>query len=124
MKRRLILPLASLLLCFGPMAATQQFWSGEIETLSANAEREARRIIAQDLYGHYDIVSLQVLNVEDVGRQLGRDYGLAKVTLEFSTRHLAQSEPEPNRVRGGRLHSGESSRMVLFALWRPDRARF
>lgn len=89
MKRRVILPFASLLLYFAPLAAAQQFWSGEIETLSQNAEREARRIISQDLYGHYDIVRLLVLNVEGVGRQLGRDYGLAKVTLEFSTKRNA-----------------------------------
>ena len=97
MKRRVILPFASLLLCFGPMsalrAAGQQFWSGEIKTLSENADREARRIISQDLYGHYDIVSLQVLNVEAVGQQLGRDYGLAKVTLEFSTQRNASRNP-------------------------------
>jgi len=93
MKRRVILPLVSLLLCFGPMAAAQQFWSGEIKTLSENAAREAGRILSQDLYGHYDIVSLQVLNVEGVGRQLGRDYGLAKVTLEFSAKRNATRNP-------------------------------
>ena len=93
MKRRVILPLATLLLCFGPMAGAQQFWSGEIKTLSENAVREAGRIISQDLDGHYDIVSLQVLNVEGVGRQLERDYGLAKVTLEFSTRRNATRNP-------------------------------
>ena len=94
-----MLPLASLLLCCGAVAtaqqvaAAQQFWSGEIKILSENAEREARRILSQDLFGHYDIVSLQVLNVEGVGRQLGRDYGLAKVTLEFSTRRNATQNP-------------------------------
>ena len=93
MKKRFIPPLASLLICIGSMAAAQQFWSGEIETLSANAEREARRILSEDLYGHYDVVRLQVLNIEGVGRQLGRDYGLAKVALEFSTKRNATRNP-------------------------------
>jgi hypothetical protein len=93
MKGRVILPFAGLLLWFGPRAAAPQFWSGELATLTANAEREARRILSQDLYGHYDVGSLLVLNVEGVGRQLGQDYGLAKVTLEFSTRRNASRNP-------------------------------
>jgi hypothetical protein len=92
MTRRTFLQLVGLLFGTGSLATAQravtaqQFGSGEVATLSANAEREARRILSQELYGHYDIVSLRVLNVEGVGRRLGRDYGLAKVTLEFSTR--------------------------------------
>ena len=93
MKRHIVLPLVALMICLGPMAAAQQLWSGEMETLSENAEREARRILSQDLFGHYDIVRIQVLNVEGVGRQLGRDYGLVKVALEFSTRRNGTRNP-------------------------------
>lgn len=96
MKSHLILSLSVLLLGLGPIAGAEQFWSGDLKILSENAEREAKKIISRDLYGHYDIVSLKVLNIEGIGNQLGRDYGLAKVTLGFSTKRNATRNPNLN----------------------------
>jgi len=84
---------SALLLCLAPLAAAQELSSAAITVLTENARREAGRIIAQDLHGHYDIVRLDVLNVEAMDRRLGRDYGLAKVRLSFSTKRNSSRSP-------------------------------
>jgi hypothetical protein len=60
--------------------------------------REAREIISSELLGHYDITNLAVLKVEALPSraQLGRDYGLATVTLTFSTKRNAARHPDLN----------------------------
>ena len=78
-----------MLSCPRAEVCAEQFWSGEVKIVSENAEREAKEIISRDLYGHYDILSLKVLKTEGIGSQLGRDYGLVKVTLSFSTKRNA-----------------------------------
>lgn len=96
MNRRVIVSTLCLLLCIRSTVRAEEFWSGEMKILSENAEREARQIISRDLYGHYDIASLKVLKIEGLRNQLGRDYGLAKVTLSFSTRRNASRNPTLN----------------------------
>ena len=80
--------------------------------------REARDIIARDLFGHYDVTDVAVLDVEPVppGSALRQDYGLARVTLAFSTKrnatrfpglNPAMFEPGSPRCAGGLyLHCG------------------
>jgi hypothetical protein len=52
------------------------------------AQREAREIISSELFGHYDVIDLAVLRIELEGRRPERphDYGLATVTIAFSTK--------------------------------------
>jgi hypothetical protein len=68
------------------------------ERISASGLQEAREIISSELFGHYDITNLVVLKTEVLqGRgQPGRDYGLASVTLTFSTRRNATRHPSLN----------------------------
>jgi len=60
--------------------------------------REARDIIASELFGHYDLTQLAVLKSEEVpGRvSLGQDYGLVKATLEFSAKRNTTRHPTLN----------------------------
>jgi hypothetical protein len=66
--------------------------------ISETALRETRDVISRELFGHYDLTRLAVLKVEDLqGRGfLGHDYGLVKVTLEFSARRNATRHPTLN----------------------------
>ena len=52
------------------------------------ALRDAREIIASELFGHYDLTSLSVLSVEPAKVQDGAsgDYGLMNVVLAFSAK--------------------------------------
>jgi hypothetical protein len=60
--------------------------------------REAREIISSELFGHYDITHLEILKIEPFQSraQPGRDYGLATVTLTFSTKRNAARHPNLN----------------------------
>jgi hypothetical protein len=89
MNRHVIILILSLFACPRSEVYAEQFWSGDLKILSENAEMDAKEIISRDLFGHYDIVSLKVLTTEVIGNQLGRDYGLVKVTLSFSTKRNA-----------------------------------
>jgi hypothetical protein len=53
---------------------------GTDRKITEAALREARDIIASELFGHYDLTQLAVLKSEEVpGRvSLGQDYGLVK----------------------------------------------
>jgi hypothetical protein len=66
--------------------------------ITESALREARDSIAPELFGHYDLTKLAVLKIEDIqGRVfLGHDYGLVKVTLEFSAKRNATKHPTLN----------------------------
>jgi hypothetical protein len=59
------------------------------------ALRETRDIISRELFGHYDITNLVVLQIEALpGRiHLGHDYGLVTVRLAFSTKRNATKHP-------------------------------
>jgi hypothetical protein len=86
--------------------------------IAESALPEARAILAQELLGHYDLVRLTVERIEELPerRALGHDYGLARVTLAFSTRRNATRHPglnpsmfEPGSAmcqRGLYLHCG------------------
>jgi hypothetical protein len=67
--------------------------------ITESALRETRDIISHELFGHYDIINLEVLRIEDLkGRlPLGHDYGLAKVTLRFSAKRNTTKNPSLNR---------------------------
>lgn len=60
--------------------------------------RQAREIISSELFGHYDITELAVLKVEpnQSPAQSGGNYGLATVTLAFSTKRNATRHPNLN----------------------------
>jgi hypothetical protein len=53
----------------------------------------------RELWGHYDIINLAVLKIEDLrGRiSLGHGYGLVKVTLTFSAKRNTTKHPNLNR---------------------------
>src|SRR5574341_2040185 len=60
--------------------------------------REARDIISRELFGHYDITSLAVLNVQALQPSMhpARDYGLVMVTLTFATKRNTAKHPNLN----------------------------
>jgi len=66
--------------------------------IAAAGLREAREIIATDLFGHYDITKLAVLSIgafPDRAR-LEHDYGLATVVVAFSARRNVTRHPNLN----------------------------
>ena len=73
--------------------------------LTEAALHETRDIISRELFGHYDLTNLAVLKVEALqGRvSLGHDYGLVKLTLEFSTKRNTTKHPtlNPNMFEAG-----------------------
>lgn len=66
--------------------------------IAESALRETRDIIARELFGHYDLTHLAVLKTEDLQNRvaLGHDYGLVKVTLEFSAKRNTTRHPNLN----------------------------
>ena len=66
--------------------------------LTESGLREGREIISSELFGHYDITSLVVVRAEVLQSRphLGHDYGLATVTLTFSTKRNAAKHPNLN----------------------------
>lgn len=66
--------------------------------LTESGLQEAREIISSELFGHYDITSLSILKIEVLQSlaQFGHDYGLATVTLTFSTKRNAAKHPNLN----------------------------
>lgn len=66
--------------------------------ITESALRETRDIVSRELFGHYDLTNLAVLKIEDLqGRvSLGHDYGLMKVTLEFSAKRSGAKHPTLN----------------------------
>lgn len=66
--------------------------------IAESALREGREIIAQELFGHYDIANLVVRKIEALeGRgQPGPDYGLVTVTLAFSSGRNTTRHPDLN----------------------------
>jgi hypothetical protein len=68
------------------------------KNITESALRETRDIISRELFGHYDLTNLAVLKIEDLqGRvSLGHDYGLVKVTLEFSAKRNPTKHPTLN----------------------------
>lgn len=78
--------------------------------------REARDIISRELFEHYDVTELGILDVEDLRGRISsvRDYGLMRATLKFSTIRNAKRNPalnpklfEPGKCRGWLyLHCG------------------
>ena len=77
------------------------FALGNDDTYKEIAEsglREAREIISSELFGHYDVANLAVLGVEPLQSraELQQDYGLARVTVAFSTKRNATRHPGLN----------------------------
>lgn len=68
------------------------------KNITESALRETRDIISRELFGHYDLTNLAVLKIEGLqGRvSLGHDYGLVKVTLEFSAKRNPTKHPTLN----------------------------
>jgi hypothetical protein len=66
--------------------------------LAESALREGQEIIASELLGHYDIASLVVEKIEPLQSRahFAHDYGLATVTLAFSTKRNATRHPNLN----------------------------
>jgi len=71
---------------------------GADKKITESALRENRDIIVRELFGHYDLTHLAVLKIEDLrGRvSLEHDYGLVKVTLEFSAKRNTTKHPTLN----------------------------
>lgn len=68
------------------------------DKLAEAARREARGILSQEMFGHYDVTRLELLKVEEVDglRRFGKDYGLVKAILEFSATRNATRSPGLN----------------------------
>ena len=66
--------------------------------IAESALRETRDILSRELFGHYDVTDVAVLKFEDLRDRmpLKRDYGLVKVTLEFSAKRNATKHPTLN----------------------------
>jgi hypothetical protein len=79
-------------------------WSSALADESADrkitesALRETREGISRELFGHYDLTKLAVLKIEDLRDRmsLGHDYGLVKVTVEFSATRNSTKHPTMN----------------------------
>ena len=74
-------------------------------SITESALRETRSIISRELFGHYDLTHLAVLRVEGLrGRvSLEHDYGLMRVTVEFSANRNHTKHPtlNPNMFEPG-----------------------
>src|SRR5262245_13117731 len=80
-RRPSILTSAALALALGGFAHAED---DALAPIAEAAVREAREIIATDLFGHYDVVGLRVVSVEPL-KDLQESYGVAAATLDFST---------------------------------------
>lgn len=88
-----VLLVISTAFCFPALADDNTY-----KQIAESALREAREIISSELFGHYDITNLAVLKIEaqQSRAQPGPDYGLATVTLTFSTKRNATRHPNLN----------------------------
>lgn len=87
-------PLAILLHLWVAGASSALAEGATHQKIAEIAVREARDIIARDLFGHYDVTELEVLNVGDLRHRIPeRDYGLLRVTLRFSATRNATRSP-------------------------------
>jgi hypothetical protein len=68
--------------------------------LTESGLREGQEILASELFGHYDVTRLVVVGIEPLPSRahLKHDYGLATVTLTFSTKRNATRHPALNPV--------------------------
>lgn len=93
--------LSVLVLCWtlGPAASFAQ--EGLQQKLAQAALREARAIFNGEMFGHYDLTKLEIEKLEDLRRRISseRDFGLVRVTLDFSAKR--------NKTR----HSGLNPKM-------------
>ena len=75
------------------------------QNITGSALRETRDIMARELFGHYDLTNLAVLKIEDLQDRLslGHDYGLVKITMEFSAKRNTTKHPtlNPNTFEPG-----------------------
>ena len=80
--------LSILVLCWtlGPAAGLAQ--EGLHQKIAQAALREARTIFTAEMLGHYDLVKLEIEKLEDLRGRISKahDYGLVKVTLDFSSK--------------------------------------
>lgn len=53
------------------------------------ALQETRDILSRELFGHYDIIELEVLKISDRRILKEHDYGLVKITLRLSAKRNA-----------------------------------
>jgi hypothetical protein len=99
-------------------AAVSPALAGDVgdPTIAESARREARDLIGRELFGHYDVTTLEVLTVEELRDRasLARDYGLVRVRVKFSAVRNATRSPslsprlfEPGQCSGWLyLHCG------------------
>jgi hypothetical protein len=101
MLRRLLL----VFLSFGALSWASALADGNTDRkITESALREARDIISRELFGHYDLTNLVVRKFEALqGVSLGHDYGLVRVTLEFSAKRNLTKHPtlNPNMFEPG-----------------------
>jgi hypothetical protein len=91
--------LAAVLLGLSLVYGSPAFADGDADKkITESALREARDLIARELFGHYDITTLEVVKVDAPagGAQFGQDYGLATVTLKFWTKRNGTRHPSLN----------------------------
>jgi hypothetical protein len=85
---RLLVTFLSVWVMCGTMALADD---GTDRRLTESALRETQDLMSRELFGHYDPVRLAGLRREDLRGQvsLGEDYGLVRVTVEFSAKRNA-----------------------------------
>jgi hypothetical protein len=68
------------------------------KSVAESALGESRSIISRELFGHYDLSSLEVLKVEGLRGRLSpeHDYGLVRVTVGFSAKRNHTKHPTLN----------------------------
>jgi hypothetical protein len=68
--------------------------------ITESALRETRDIISRELFGHYDLTNLEVLQIDNLRSRmsLGQDYGLVKARLGFSAKRNTTKHPSLNSL--------------------------
>jgi hypothetical protein len=88
-----------LFLIFGAMCCTSALADDSADKkITESALAEARNIISRELLGHYDLTSLSILKLQGLQGRVSRehDYGLVRVTVEFSAKRNATKHPTLN----------------------------
>jgi hypothetical protein len=68
------------------------------KSVAESALGESRSIISRELFGHYDLTSLEVLKVEDLRGRVSpeHDHGLVRVAVGFSAKRNHTKHPTLN----------------------------
>lgn len=109
---------SALILLLLPMAAVQE------DPFASRARQEIERFVDQELWGHYDVQSVSVLEVHDHEGEWGHrhwNYGIRSVTARFRAERNAHWSEQLNPDLPADLCDTEA---LLYLLCRPTGYRF